>query len=869
MSDRYEPRRIEIGWNEKWNQADLFRVVEDKSKPKYYLLEMFPYPSGRIHMGHVRVYTIGDVVARFKRMRGFNVLHPMGWDAFGMPAENAAQAAKVHPAKWTYSNIEAMKAQLKKIGYSYDWQRELATCDPRYYKWEQLVFLKLLKKGQAYRKKSQVNYCPDCETVLANEQVEQGACWRCGQEVVQKEQWGWFLKITDYADELLEWTEKLDWPERVLTMQRNWIGKSHGAAIKFPIVDPPQGFEDKVEVFTTRPDTVYGATFMSLAAEHPLALALAKKNGREAQVAEFQSRVAKQNVNERIAEGFVKEGVFTGGYCTNPMTNEKIPVYAANFVLLEYGTGAVMAVPGHDQRDYDFAVKYELPIVEVVRPDKEENRITNTGEAYTGPGVLVNSGPFDGLDFETAKIKIAEHFAERDLGGPTISYRLRDWGISRQRYWGAPIPVIHCPKCGVVPVPESDLPLVLPENVEITGIGGSPLAQVEEFVKVTCPSCGGPARRETDTMDTFVESSWYFDRYACPDQDGAMFDERVDHWMPVDQYIGGIEHAILHLLYARYWTKVLRDLGYIKADEPFMRLLTQGMVLRNLWECPTHGPLRGDKIVPAGPGQTPRCKHCDSPLTATGPKEKMSKSKGNTLDPEELVDLYGADTVRIFYLFAAPPEKEMDWSDEGIQGAQRFLSRVWRLAAENLEDLKATPDSWDSGLLQGRLKDLYRKLNQTIKKVTDEIEERWHFNTAVAAIMELVNEAYLTLADEKAKADPLFWPLLRKVVDKLLLLLSPMVPHIADELHTMLGGGGFLLEQPWPGYDPEATQADEIVIVLQVNGKVRAQALVPADIAEEELEKLALENDRIKKFKGDKPIKKLVVVPGRLVNVVV
>ena len=603
MSDRYEPRRIEIGWNEKWNQADLFRVVEDKSKPKYYLLEMFPYPSGRIHMGHVRVYTIGDVVARFKRMRGFNVLHPMGWDAFGMPAENAAQAAKVHPAKWTYSNIEAMKAQLKKIGYSYDWQRELATCDPRYYKWEQLVFLKLLKKGQAYRKKSQVNYCPDCETVLANEQVEQGACWRCGQEVVQKEQWGWFLKITDYADELLEWTEKLDWPERVLTMQRNWIGKSHGAAIKFPIVDPPQGFEDKVEVFTTRPDTVYGATFMSLAAEHPLALALAKKNGREAQVAEFQSRVAKQNVNERIAEGFVKEGVFTGGYCTNPMTNEKIPVYAANFVLLEYGTGAVMAVPGHDQRDYDFAVKYELPIVEVVRPDKEENRITNTGEAYTGPGVLVNSGPFDGLDFETAKIKIAEHFAERDLGGPTISYRLRDWGISRQRYWGAPIPVIHCPKCGVVPVPESDLPVVLPENVEITGIGGSPLAQVEEFVKVTCPSCGGPARRETDTMDTFVESSWYFDRYACPDQDGAMFDERVDHWMPVDQYIGGIEHAILHLLYARYWTKVLRDLGYIKADEPFMRLLTQGMVLRNLWECPTHGPLRGDKIVPAGPGQ--------------------------------------------------------------------------------------------------------------------------------------------------------------------------------------------------------------------------------------------------------------------------
>ena len=869
MSDRYEPRRIEIDWTDRWNQADLFRVVEDKTKPKYYLLEMFPYPSGRIHMGHVRVYTIGDVVARFKRMRGFNVLHPMGWDAFGMPAENAAQAAKVHPAKWTYSNIAAMKAQLKKLGYSYDWERELATCDPRYYKWEQLIFLKLLERGQAYRKRSLVNYCNTCETVLANEQVEQGACWRCGEEVVQKEQWGWFLKITDYADELLEWTEKLEWPDSVLTMQRNWIGKSHGAAIKFPIVDPPQGFDSHIEVFTTRPDTVFGATFMSLAAEHPLAAALAKGTGQEAAVAEFQARVSKQNVNERIAEGFVKEGVFTGGYCLNPVTEEKIPVYAANFVLLEYGTGAVMAVPGHDQRDHDFAVKYELPIVEVVRPEREEDRITNTGAAWTGPGVLVNSGPFDGLDFETAKVRIGQHFEGRGLGGPTISYRLRDWGISRQRYWGAPIPVIHCDKCGVVPVPESELPVVLPENVEITGTGGSPLAQVEEFVNATCPKCGGAARRETDTMDTFVESSWYFDRYACPDQDEAMFDERVDHWMPVDQYIGGIEHAILHLLYARYWTKVLRDLGYIKADEPFMRLLTQGMVLRNLWECPEHGALRGDKIVPTGPGQAPNCKHCGKPLTPTGPKEKMSKSKGNTLDPEELVDLHGADTVRLFYLFAAPPEKEMDWSDEGIQGAQRFLSRVWRLVGDNLEQLCSASTQFDPAALTGKLKDLHRKVHQTVKKVTDEIEERWHFNTAVAAIMELVNEAYLILAEEKLRDDPAYWPLMRWMTGTLLLLLSPMVPHLADELYSRLGGAGFLLERPWPDYDPEATKAEEITVVLQVNGKVRAQLEVPAGTSEEELEKLALANERVAKFRDGKPIRKLVVVPDRLVNVVV
>jgi len=870
MNDRYLPQEIEPRWQEAWRKADLFRVTEDKSRPKYYLLEMFPYPSGRIHMGHVRVYTIGDVVARFKRMRGFNVLHPMGWDAFGMPAENAAIAAGVHPAKWTYANIEAMKGQLNGFGYSYDWRRELATCDPRYYKWEQLVFLKLLERGQAYRRKAMVNWCESCQTVLANEQVEQGKCWRCGGEAVQRDQWGWFLKITDYADELLEWTEKLDWPERVLVMQRNWIGRSQGASLRFPLLRPPEGFEDFIEVFTTRPDTIFGATFMSLAAEHPLAAALAKGTGQEQAVAAFQAKVAGQNVNERIAEGFEKEGVFTGGYCKNPMTGQKIPIYAANFVLLEYGTGAVMAVPGHDQRDYDFAVKYDLPIVEVVRPENEADRVGTAKAAWTGPGILVNSGRFNGLDHETAKVEIGRHYQELGLGGPTISYRLRDWGISRQRYWGAPIPVIHCQECGVVPVPYADLPVVLPEEVEITGTGGSPLARVAEFVDVACPACGRPAKRETDTMDTFVESSWYFDRYCCPDYDQDMFDqERVDYWMEVDQYIGGIEHAILHLLYARYWTKVLRDLGYLKVDEPFQRLLTQGMVIRNLWECPTHGPLKGDKIVPDGePGQPPRCKHCGSRLTATGPKEKMSKSKGNTLEPEDLLAQYGADTVRLFYLFAAPPEKEIDWSDEGIQGSQRFLNRVWRLVVDNVESLSQAPNLVRPEELQGALSDLWRKTHQTIKKVTEEVEERWHFNTAVAAIMELVNEAYLALTDDRVREEKEFWPLMRRVTEMIVILLSPMTPHLADELYHRLGGEGFLLGQGWPGFDPEAIKAEEITIVLQVNGKVRAQVEVPATIGRREMEELALAHERVLKYTEGLTVRKVIVVPGKLVNVV-
>lgn len=873
MSERYQPLKIEAAWHQAWDEADVFRVDESTDKPKYYLLEMFPYPSGRIHMGHVRNYTIGDVVARFKRMTGFNVLHPMGWDAFGMPAENAAIAAGTHPAEWTYANIDSMREQLKRLGFSYDWKRELATCDPKYYKWEQMVFLQLLDKGQAYRKKSMVNYCETCETVLANEQVEQGACWRCGENVIQREQWGWFLKITDYVDELLDYTDKMPgWPERVLTMQRNWIGKSFGSAIKFEIVDPPEGFDPLLEVFTTRPDTLFGATFMSVAAEHPLAKALAKGTEQEAAIEEFVARVANQSTEERIADGFEKEGVFTGGYCLNPVTGWKIPVYAANFVLMEYGTGAVMAVPGHDQRDYDFAIKYGLDVVEVVRADNDEDRTPTDGQpgtVWVGDGDLVNSGEFNGLRVAEGKKAITAHLAERDLGGETVSYRLRDWGISRNRYWGAPIPVIHCDQCGAVPVPVDQLPVELPiTDVELTGTGGSPLEQLPEFVNVECPVCGQPARRDTDTMDTFVESSWYFDRYCCPNHDEAMFDQKaVDYWMPVDQYIGGIEHAVLHLLYSRYWTKVLRDMGSLKCDEPFTRLLTQGMVVRNLWVCPEHGPLKADKFNQPDLSKPPTCKQCGSELTPTGPREKMSKSKGNTIDPEEMINTYGSDTVRLFCLFASPPERDMDWSDEGIQGAQRFLGRIWRMIVENQDQLKAAGEV-DPAALKGRLKDLWRKNHQTIQKVTEEISERWHFNTAIAAVMELVNEAYLALADEKIQSDPMFWPILKKVSESAVILLSPMVPHIADELHNRLGNQGYLLAQPWPEFDEEATKAEEMTIVLQVNGKVRANIQVPVETAKDELEKLALDHERIKKYTEGKTVRKVIVVPKKLVNVV-
>lgn len=826
QDDRYQPAEVENRWQERWNQSGIFKVGEDPAKKKYYVLEMFPYPSGRIHMGHVRVYTIGDVVARVRRMRGYSVLHPMGWDAFGMPAENAAIANNTHPATWTYANIANMKSQLNKLGYSLDWDREFATCDPSYYKWEQLVFLKMLEKDLVYRKHSLVNWCESCQTVLANEQVENGLCWRCDNEVGQRELPGYYFRITKYADELLEWLDKLDgWPERVVTMQRNWIGKSYGAEIDFPFADR----EGAINVFTTRADTLFGATFMSLAPEHPLALELSAGTEQEQEVKDFISRVKRQSFSDR-ADDKLKEGVFTGAYCTNPVTGWKMPVYVANFVLMEYGSGAVMAVPTHDQRDFEFAKEYGLDLVEVIVGPDGPIGAQNMTEAYTDYGHLVNSGSFDGLSTEDAKRSIVAELQSKSLGKETINYRIRDWGISRQRYWGAPIPVIHCDKCGLVPVPAENLPVVLPLDVEMPETG-SPLPDLDEWVNVACPNCGEMGKRETDTMDTFVESSWYFARYACPDYDQGVLDPaRTGYWMPVDQYIGGIEHAVLHLLYSRFYTKVLRDLGLLQADEPFLNLLTQGMVIKD--------------------------------------GSKMSKSKGNVVDPDEMVARYGADTVRLFILFAAPPERDLEWNDQGVEGANRFLNRMWRVTSAVADQADGIEPYAGGSKPSKVLSELHAKTHETIKKVTEDVAERFQFNTGIAAIMELVNQISLVVQDESID-DPLREAILREAVEATIILVSPMAPHIADELWSRLGNEGLLIDHPWPSYDPAALVKDEKLVVVQVGGKVRAKLTLGADADDAELKAAALADDKVKSFIKDKTIKKVIVVQGKLVNIVV
>ncbi|MCX7823332.1 MAG: leucine--tRNA ligase [Syntrophobacterales bacterium] len=834
MELRYHPHRIEEKWQRIWEEQNVFAIREEEGKRKFYLLEMFPYPSGRIHMGHVRNYTIGDVVARFLRMQGYNVLHPMGWDAFGMPAENAAIKAQTHPAKWTYENISYMKKQLKRLGFSYDWSREFATCDPSYYRWEQLFFIKMFEKGLAYRKKAYVNWCETCHTVLANEQVEGGACWRCNTPVIQKEMEQWFLKITDYADELLDYTYRLDgWPERVLVMQRNWIGKSYGSEIDFPV----EGFDGvKITVFTTRADTLFGATFMSLAPEHPLVAELCRGTEQETLVMNFVEEAKKAKRTARTEELLEKEGIFTGRYCLNPMTGHLMPIYVANFVVMEYGTGAVMAVPAHDQRDFEFAAKYGLPLRVVIRPS-DSDEIPNPKDltaAYEEDGILVNSGRFDGLTSEEARRAITEELSQRGLGRFSVQYRLRDWGISRQRYWGAPIPVVYCDRCGIVPVPEKDLPVVLPLDLELLPNGGSPLPVTQSFYRTNCPKCGDPARRETDTMDTFVESSWYFIRFACANEDKRPFDEAaVSYWLPVDQYIGGIEHAVLHLLYSRFFTKVLRDLGYINFDEPFKRLLTQGMVIKD--------------------------------------GAKMSKSKGNVVDPDDMVNAYGADTVRLFCLFAAPPEKDLEWSDQGVEGAFRFLSRVWRFVAENLEVLKkVTPFKGSVEQLGGTSLVLYRKTNQTIKKVTEDIRDRYHFNTAIAAIMELVNTLYQSKENNaELREDTLFWQVVRHAVESVVIMLSPMAPHIAEELWQELGYTSSLIDTPWPSWDEKALVSEEVLIVVQVNGKLRDKMVASMDATDEELKALALSREKVQQFIAGGEIKNIVVVPNKLINIVV
>ena len=860
MEERYTPDVIESKWQKSWENKKTYKVSEDLKKEKYYLLEMFPYPSGKIHIGHVRNYTIGDVVARYKHMKGFNVLHPMGWDAFGMPAENAAIANRTHPARWTYDNIDAMRRQLKQMGFSYDWDREIATCRPEYYRWEQWLFLKMYEKEMVYRKESYVNWCEPCQTVLANEQVEAGMCWRCGKPVRQKKLAQWFFRITDYADDLLVHCDLLPgWPDKVVAMQKNWIGKSIGAEICFAL----ENSSEQIVVFTTRQDTIFGATFMCLAPEHPMVLKLSKGTPQEHPVHVFVERISMQDRSSKGVESYEKEGVFTGAWCINPLSGRRMPVYTANFALMGYGTGAVMSVPAHDQRDFDFARKYGLDIIVVVKSDADLDPAAMT-EAFTGDGVMINSGDFNGLKNTLALESIADYLETHHLGKRTISFRLRDWGISRQRYWGAPIPMIHCDACGIVPVSESDLPIVLPEDADLLEGGRSPLPTLDYFARTSCPKCASPsARRETDTMDTFVESSWYFQRYCSPDYHEGMFDPKaVDYWMPVDQYIGGVEHAILHLLYSRYYTRVLRDMGLIHYKEPFTRLLTQGMVCKETVHCPTHGYLFPDE---ATEGKERRCKRCDQAV-AIGRVEKMSKSKKNVVDPHTLLEKYGADTTRLFCLFASPPERSLEWNELGVEGSYRFLNRVWRLCAAwmpYIRPVAAFDGSMDD--LEPGLRDLYKKIHQTIHKVTSDIEDRFHFNTAISAVMELVNMLYGFSVDKSILAKT---SLFRLAIESVVLLLSPVTPHIAEEIWFELGNNSIFMA-PWPVYCPEALVKDMLLVVVQVNGKLRSKFSVAADADDAAIEQMALSDERVQKMINGKPIRKIVVVQKKLVNIVI
>jgi leucyl-tRNA synthetase len=863
MEERYQANKIEKKWQRVWAEEHEFRAGEDPAKPKHYVLEMFPYPSGRIHMGHVRNYSIGDVVARYKRMRGHNVLHPMGWDAFGLPAENAAIERGVHPETWTQENILYMKTQLQRMGLSYDWEREIATCDPEYYRWNQWIFLQFFKKGLAYKKNSFVNWCPSCETVLANEQVIDGACWRCDSAVAQKELEQWFFRITAYAEELLNELDKLEgWPDKVLTMQRNWIGKSTGTEIEFPLV----GHEGSLRIFTTRPDTIFGATFVSLAVEHPLAKELPRGTPQQQAVEGFIERIRTISQTRRGVDEAEKEGVFTGAYCRNPFTGENIPIYLANFVLMEYGTGAVMAVPAHDQRDFEFAKKYDLPIRVVIQPVDRSLTAASMNEAYVDEGVMVDSGAFSGLPNTDGKEKIAAHADVQGWGKKEVRYRLRDWGVSRQRYWGTPIPIIYCERCGTIPVPEDQLPVELPKDVPFTGKGGSPLRESKLFSQVACPSCAGPARRETDTMDTFVDSSWYFLRYTSARFHALPFDpEKARYWMAVDQYIGGVEHAVLHLLYARFFTKALRDLGLADVGEPFTNLLTQGMVSKETYRCEEHGWLfPGDLIGSEKDGW--RCAECRRPVII-GRIEKMSKSKRNIIDPEDLISRYGADTARLFTLFAAPPEKDLEWSEQGVEGAYRFLSRLWRLIFQQRELWAAgAPSSNGAGELAPELRDLRRAIHRTIKKVSEDIEGRFHFNTAIAAIMELVNA--LSVSAQRGDESSAGAEVRKQGLETVILLLAPFVPHVTSELWQQIGHKERLNQLPWPSYSKEAIEEEKLLIVVQINGKVRGKITVPADVTQERIETDALSDPRVANLLDGKKVLRVVYVPRRLVNIV-
>jgi leucyl-tRNA synthetase len=819
MDQQYQPRELEARAQQFWAENGCFEVTEDPDKESYYCLSMFPYPSGKLHMGHVRNYTIGDVIARFQRMLGKNVLQPMGWDAFGMPAENAAIKNNVPPAKWTYENIDYMRDQLKSLGFGYAWKRELATCKPEYYRWEQWFFTRLMEKNIAYKKTAPVNWCPLDQTVLANEQVIEGCCWRCDTPVERREIAQWFLKITDYAEQLLADLDTVEWPEQVKTMQRNWIGRSEGMEVEFEVPG-----HDSLMVYTTRPDTLYGATFMAIAAEHPLALRAAKTHS---DIAAFVEDCKKTNSTEAALEKMEKKGIALGMDAINPVNGETIPIWIANFVLMGYGTGAIMSVPAHDQRDWEFARKYGIEIRQVVAP-ADGSKIDLEVESFiTKQGVCCNSDFLNGMDFESSFRRIADSLEQAARGRRQVHYRLRDWGVSRQRYWGAPIPVINCAKCGTVAVPVQDLPVVLPEEIEFEGIG-SPIKRMDSFIQTTCPACGGAAERETDTFDTFMESSWYFVRYACSDQDSAMLDARADYWAPVDHYIGGIEHAILHLLYARFYYKLLRDEGLVHADEPFKRLLTQGMVLKD--------------------------------------GSKMSKSKGNTVDPQELIDRFGADTVRLFIMFASPPEQSLDWSDAGVEGAHRFLKRFWRAIYEHVDSKAGEIPRLDtrSDSLNPAQKAMRLKLHQTIKKVSDDYGRRLTFNTAIAANMELLNS--VTKFDDPSVTAQ---AIRQETFKTMVLMLAPVIPHLCHQLWQDLGQEGLVIDSPWPQHDESALVQDTIEMVIQVNGKLRGKMQIDVDTDKAGCEDMALQNQQVQRHIGGQAVKKVIVVPNKLVNIVV
>lgn len=821
MIDKYNFSEIEKKWQTKWAEGDVFKVTEDPDKEKYYVLEMFPYPSGKLHMGHVRNYSIGDVLARFKKMKGFNVLHPMGWDSFGLPAENAAIKHGVEPSKWTWENIGEMREQLKELGLSYDWDREVATCHPDYYKWMQWIFIQFYKKGLAYKKENPVNWCPSCQTVLANEQVVDGKCERCKTLVGKKDLSQWYFKITDYAERLLDNLEELPgWPNKVKLMQKNWIGKSIGAEVTFEI----DGFDKGLDVFTTRPDTLYGVTYMVMAPEHPYLKELVAGSEYEEPVNAYVDKVQHMSDIERTSTTNEKTGQFTGRYAINPLTGKKVPIFISDYVLMDYGTGAIMAVPAHDQRDFDFAKKFDLEIIPVVDSDDPEVDVYDLKAAFAAEGTMINSEMFNGMNNKEAIEKIIDYLEEKKIGKKSINYKLRDWLISRQRYWGTPIPMIHCDDCGWVPEKEENLPVLLPADVQFTGKGESPLATSKTFVNTTCPVCGKPARRELDTMDTFLDSSWYFLRYCDPKNTEVPFSkEKVDYWMNVDQYIGGVEHAILHLMYARFFQMALYDLGLVSTEEPFKNLLTQGMVIKD--------------------------------------GAKMSKSLGNVVSPAEIIDKYGADTARLFILFAAPPERELDWSDKGVEGSFRFINRVYRMVYDFSQNYSEVPESYEIG--GDADKNMAYWLNYAIKKVSDDIGERFNFNTAISTIMELVNEMY------RYKEGTVNPGLFGAAIKDLIIMLAPFVPHVTEEMWEHLGYEGSVHDQNWPEYDEKALVKDTVEIVVQVNGKIKEKLDIAGGLSREEMEKTAMENEKVKGLIEGKNVVKVIAVPGKLINIVV